>query len=301
MSINAHPELPEFDYVHPSTMTEASRFLFEHAGEAVPFLGGTDIFVCMRDGFICPRYLVDVKNLNDTGDLRYDPQQGLAIGAGLCMNRVISSSVIRQYYPLLAEACFSVASYQLRSRATIVGNLCNASPAGDTIGACLVLDGCLEVHGVKGIRTESLETFFRGPGQTVLLPGDIVTTLHFPPPPEGTAGIYLKLGRNALSDLSIVGVTAYGFPDSAAVSGFHLRVALASVAPVPLLLGGVEQYLMDHPISKETIQEAARMAEAACSPIDDVRGSAAYRRAMVRSLTTKALKYVWQKLTNNSE
>ncbi len=296
MSINAHPELPEFDYIRPSTLVEASRFLSEHAGEAIPFLGGTDIFVRMRDGFIKPRYLVDIKNLDGTGELRYDPGDGLTIGAGLSMNRVIASAFIRENYLLLADACRSVASYQLRTRATIVGNLCNASPAGDTIGACLVYDGCLEVHGEKGARTEPLVTFFRGPGQTILRPGDIVTALHFPPAPQKSAGVYLKLGRNSLSDLAIVGVTALGYPDERARTGFRLKLALASVAPVPLLLNEVEQYFLDHPISEETIHEAACMAEAACSPIDDVRGSAAYRRAMVKSLTKKALSSLWERL-----
>lgn len=298
MSINAHPELPEFDYVRPATLEEASRFLAEHAGEARPLLGGTDIFVRMRDGFYHDQYLVDVKHLDSTTELTYDPGRGLKLGAGVNMNRVMASPEVQAHYALLAEACRSVASYQLRSRATIAGNICNASPAGDTIGACLTLGGVLNVHGVDGYRQEPLATFFRGPGKTVLQPGDIVTSIEFPPAPAGAAGVYIKLGRNTWSDLSIVGVTAYAYADAALASGYRFRVALASVAPVPLLVQAVEEHLASHPINAAAFQQAARLAQAACSPIDDVRGSARYRKAMVRNLTEKALQMTWKRLGN---
>ena len=133
--MNTHPTLPEFDYLRPRTLAEASEFLSRHPGEARPFLGGTDVLVRMRDGFLSPRFLVDVKGLDGTNDLRFDSRTGLTLGAAVSMNRVIASAEVRTHYPLLAEACRSVASYPLRTRATVVGNLCNASPAGDPIGA----------------------------------------------------------------------------------------------------------------------------------------------------------------------
>lgn len=296
MTINAHPELPEFDYIQPASLMEASRFLAEHPGESRPLLGGTDIFVRMRDGFWRDKYLVDVKKLDGTADLRFDPEQGLIIGAGVNMNRLIASPQVQQHYIALAEACRSVASYQLRTRATVVGNICNASPAGDTIGACLVYGGILKIHGVDGFREVSLSDFFLGPGKTTLRPGDIVTAIRLPLPPAGNAGTYIKLGRNTWSDLSIVGVTALGYPDPNTVSGFTFKLALASVAPVPLLVASVQEYLANTPIQPEAIRYAARLAEEACNPIDDVRGSARYRKAMVRKLTEKALEKVWQKM-----
>ena len=249
MTLNTHPVLPEFEYIQPETLAEASEFLASHAAEARPFLGGTDVFVRMRDGFLTPKFLVDVKNLNGTNDLHFDPQAGLTVGAGVNMNRVIASSEVRAHYPLLAEACQSVASYQLRTRATIVGNICNASPAGDTIGACLVLDGVLHIHGINGLREEPLSTFFLGPGKTTLKPGDVVTAIHFPLPPKGCQGTYLKLGRNKLSDLCIVGVTALGYPDSNLPSGYRFRLALASVAPIPLVVADVETSLANRTVT----------------------------------------------------
>jgi len=296
MTLDTHPSLPEFEYIRPATLAEACEFLSHYPDSARPFLGGTDVFVRMRDGFITPQYLVDVKNLDGTNDLRLDPQTGLTIGAAVNMNRVAASLDVQAYYPLLAEACRSVASYQLRTRATIVGNICNASPAGDTIGACLVLDGILHIHGVNGLRQEPLSAFFLGPGRTTLKPGDIVTAIHLPLPPKDCAGRYLKLGRNQLSDLSIVGVTALGYKDSACPSGFRFRLALASVAPVPLMPLEVENHLANEPITPDSIHEAARLASEACSPIDDVRGSARYRKQMVRNLSVKALTAVWKQL-----
>ncbi len=295
--ITAHPGLPEFDYIKPTTLEEASTFLAQHIGEARPFIGGTDTFVRMRDGAWKDKYLVDVKGLPGMQDLTFDLAKGLMVGAAVNMNRLIASPEVNEHYPVLAEAAHTVASYQLRTRATIAGNICNASPAGDTVGACLVLDAKVHVHGVDGDRVEPLplRAFFKGPGKSVLKPGDIVTAVEFPIPPKGSQGKYLKLGRNAIGDLAIVGVTAFGYPDGAAASGYRFFVALASVAPTPFMpdMG----LLSEKAITPELIDEAANAAMNAVAPIDDVRGSARYRKLMVRNLTRKALSDVWERLT----
>ncbi len=289
---DAHPGLPEFDYIRPASLAEASEFLAEHAGEARPFMGGTDTFVRMRDGVWKDRYLVDVKHLDGTSELSFDPKLGLLMGAGIPMNALIASADVQEHYPLLAQAAKTVAAYQLRNRATVVGNICNASPAGDTIGACLVYDGILIVHGPSGRREEPLRTFFKGPGQTVLAPGDIAVAIRLPVPPAGHVGRYLKLGRNRLSDLAIVGVTALAYPDPDTASGYQFRLALAAVAPTPLVPEEAEKILAEGPLDEATISRAAEAAMQASSPIDDVRGSARYRRMMVRNLTRQAVQSV---------
>jgi carbon-monoxide dehydrogenase medium subunit len=291
--INAHPGLPEFDYIKPESLPEASQFLAEHPSDARPLLGGTDIFVRMRDGFWKDRFLVDVKGLAGLDQISFDLSSGLSIGAAVNMNQVVASPEVGEHYPLLVEAARSVASYQLRNRATVVGNICNASPAGDTIGACLLLDGILNIHGTDGFRQAPLGTFFRGPGETVLKPGDIVTSIQFPSSTSGRAGKYIKHGRNELSDLAIVGVTAVGYPDQGAASGYRMRLALASVAPVPLVVKQVETILSEKAISTETLVEASQAAMDACTPIDDTRSSARYRKMMVRNLSLRALQAVW--------
>ena len=291
--ITAHPGLPEFDYRKPATLEEASTFLAQHVGEARAFIGGTDTFVRMRDGFWKGKYLVDVKSLPGMQDLTFDPARGLTVGAAVDMNRLIASPEVNEHYPVLAEAAHTVASYQLRTRATIAGNICNASPAGDTIGSCLVLDAKLHVHGVDGDRVEPLRTFFKGPGKTTLKPGDIVTAIELPIPPQGAQGKYIKLGRNAIGDLAIVGVTAFGYPDLT-TSGYRFFVALASVAPTPLMPDMSQ--LSEKAVNEQTINEAAEFAMNAVKPIDDVRGSARYRSLMVRNLTRKALMDVWERI-----
>jgi carbon-monoxide dehydrogenase medium subunit len=296
MSIDAHPGLPEFDYIKPTTLKEASDFLIAHTGEARPLMGGTDIFVRMRSGGWNDKYLVDVKGLEGMNDLSYDPSKGLSIGAAVNMNRVIASREVQDNYDLLLQAASSVASYQLRTRATIVGNICNASPAGDTIGACMLLGGVLHVHGDDGIRQEPIKSFFKGPGETLLRAGDIATSIHFPVPEKGAIGTYIKLGRNKASDLSIVGVTALGYPDENVPSGYRIRLALASVAPLPLVVDQVEAILTETSIDEDRLLLAAEAAMHACTPIDDVRASARYRKVMTRNLSFNALKVVWKEL-----
>jgi carbon-monoxide dehydrogenase medium subunit len=290
------PGLPEFDYVRPSSLVEASQFLAEHAGEARPFLGGTDTFVRLRDGVWKDKYLVDIKNLDGMKEISFNPEAGLTIGAAINMNHVIADSAVNEHYPLLAEAAGTVASYQLRSRATIVGNICNASPAGDTIGASIVMQGVLQVHGVDGFRDEPLAGFFLGPGHTRLNQGDLVTCIRFPLLPIGHAGKYIKLGRNASSDLAIVGVTVFGYPDQTTGSGYRFRLALASVAPTPVIPVRAERILAEDPLAAETIMNAAVAAQNSSIPISDPRGSARYRRLMVKNMTRKAVEDVWSQL-----
>jgi len=295
--INPHPGLPELEYVKPASLKEASKFLADHVGEARPFSGGTDCFVRLRDGVLKLNYLVDVKNLDGTKEISFDPKKGLTIGAAVTMNRIATNPDVIKYYPNLVESVNSVASYQLRNRATVIGNICNASPAGDTIGTCLCLDGVLNVNGVSGMRQIPLNSFFTGPGRTVLQPGDIVVSITLPVPPQGFAGVYKKLGRNVISDLSIVGVTVIGYPSKEAASGYRFRIALASVAPVPFVASKAEAVLSEKKITPELIAEAAQVAMDSISPIDDVRGSARYRKYMVRNLAREALAEVWSKLS----
>ncbi|NPV56448.1 MAG: xanthine dehydrogenase family protein subunit M [Anaerolineae bacterium] len=293
---NPHPGLPELEYVKPASLEEASAFLVAHKGEARPFLGGTDTFVRMRDGFWKEKYLVDIKGLDGTNVITFDPAKGLTIGSAIPMNKVSAHPDVKKNYSLLAAACDTVASYQLRNRATIVGNICNASPAGDTIGACMAYGGVLTVFGAGGVRQEPLATFFKGPGKNALQTGDIVTAITFPIPPKPHSGRYMKLGRNKMSDLSIVGVTVLAYKDAAAKSGYTFKVVLASVAPVPFMAEAAQQILAEEPVTEESIGKAAEAAMQAVKPIDDVRSSARYRSYMVRNLTRQALSEVWQQV-----
>jgi len=293
--------IAEFDYLRPTTLQEAVEFLVAHDGTARPFMGGTDLFVRLRDGFYPDtRCVVDLKGLPGMLDISFDPAAGLRLGAAVSMNRVAAHPAVQAHYPILAQAARAVASYQLRNRATVAGNLCNGSPASDTAPACLALGATVVLYGPPGERRLPLNPvvgphranrgFFTGPGKTQMQPGEIVTAIEIPPPPAGCAGRYLKLGRNRAGDLAIVGVAALGFPDASAASGYRFRVALASVAPTPLRATAAEAILAQNPLSETTLSAAAEAAMAAATPISDVRASAEYRKLMVRNLTRRALR-----------
>ncbi len=292
----ARPGLPSFDYMRAGTPDEVIRLLAEHGEAARLLMGGTDLFVRMRDGFIRPKIVVDVKHLPGMRDIVYDEKAGLTVGAAATMNEIARHPDVVAHYPLLAEAANSVASYQLRTRATIGGNLCNGSPAADTAPATLVLDGRLSLYGAHGEREVPAGEYFLGPGQTTMQAGEFMTAIRFPVPPASSAGRYLKLGRNKVGDLSIVGVAVFGFPDGMTPSGYRFRIGLASVAPVPLRALGAEEVLAANPPGEETFAAAAERAMEAASPIDDVRASAAYRKAMVRNLALRGLGEVWGQL-----
>ncbi len=291
------PGLPSFDYIKPASPTEVTKLLLKRDGNACVFMGGTDVFVRMRDGFLTPRLLIDVKRLPGMTAIAFNRRTGLTIGAGVGMNSLARHPAVVEYYPLLAEAIHSVASYQLRTRATMGGNLCNASPAADTAPAALVLGANLFLHGRHGERAVPIEEFFLGPGKSAMKPGEFLTRIQIPRMPKGAVGRYLKLGRNAHGDLAIVGVAVLGYPDRKAKSGFSFRIALASVAPTPIRAPAGERILSDSLLSPHAIEAAAIAAAETAKPISDVRSSAEYRRAMVKVLTRRAVTEVWKALS----
>jgi CO/xanthine dehydrogenase FAD-binding subunit len=289
-----HPGLFPFDYIRPASPDDVPRLLLAHGEEARLLMGGTDLLVRMRDGKVRPQFVIDVKHLPGMREIHYG--KGLTLGAAVTMNEVARHPAVRAHYGLLAQAAESVASYQLRNRATLGGNLCNASPAADTAPAVLVSEGELVLFGPHGERAVPAGDFFLGPGKSCIRPGEFLTAVRLPPAPEKATGVYVKLGRNKAGDLAIAGVAVLGFPDTTAASGYRFRIALASVAPVPLRAEKAERVLADAPPGDDTFSQAAEEAMHACSPIDDVRASAAYRRAMVWNLTVRALREVWARL-----
>jgi len=295
----ARPSLPSFDYVRAGTSAEVLRLLEQHGEAARLLMGGTDLLVRMREGVVRPQIVVDVKHVPGMREVAYDERVGLKVGAAVTMNELARHPAVLAHYPLLAEAADSVASYQLRNRATIGGNLCNGSPCADTAPATFVLEGRIVLEGPAGRRELPAAEFFLGPGQTALRPGEWMTAIHYPLPPAHAVGRYLKLGRNKIGDLALVSVAVFGFPDGTARSGYRFRIALGSVAPVVLRVPEAEKVLAENPPGEETLALAAEKTVEAARPIDDVRASAAYRRAMVRTLTVRGLREVGGKMRNS--
>jgi len=293
----ARPGLPAFEYVRPTTREEVVRLLAEHGPEARLLMGGTDLLVRMRDGVLAPALVVDVKGVPGMRDIAYDAQTGLTLGAAVTLNQVARQRHVRMHYPLLAEAARSVAYYQVRNRATLGGNLANASPAADTAPAVLALEGRIVLFGADGEREVPAHQFFLGPGKSVRGPVEFVTGVRLPLSPAGGKGKYLKLGRNKAGDLAVVGVAVFGYRSTGVPSGYSFHIALASVAPVPLRAYAAERTLAEQKPGKRAFAAAAKKAMDAAMPIDDVRASAAYRKEMVRNLVLRGLEQVWDELS----
>lgn len=292
--INPLPRLPEFEFIKLDTLENTVQFLTENGEAARPYLGGTDLFVAMRDRRAHPKFLVSLRHLDGFGTLTFDKEMGLTIGAAVNLNQLIASKAIQTHYPVLALAARQVGGYQLRNRATLVGNLCNASPCGDTIGPSILYQGKAIIVGPTGMRAVALNDFFIGPGKTVLSAGEIVTSIYFPIPPVQQKGSYLCIGRNKLADLVLVAVTVLANPDDSLSSGFRFRIALSAVAPTVVILEEVQALLADQPIHAASFEDAAQIAQQSCKPINDIRACESYRRDMVYILTLRALQQTWK-------
>ncbi len=290
-----------FDYISPEDYAQASALLAAGGGAVRPYMGGTDFLIRARGGFISPQAVVDLKRLPGMREIRQSPDGWLIIGAACTMNQVAAHPLIRGHYDLLAQACSSVASYQLRNRATIGGNCCNASPAADTAPALYCLDAVAEVYGAPaGNRRIPIAGFFVGPGRTALRPGEFLTAIHLPPPREDGRGAFRKLGRTKIGDIATVSVAVYawregegqGSDDEAAPSPAAGRrrwaIALGAVGPTPLRAPEAEAALAED-ASPDGVWRAADLAAEAARPIDDIRAGAGYRRAMVRVLARRGI------------
>lgn len=291
----ARPGLPNFEYVRANSPDEVVALLQEHGRKARLMMGGTDLLPGLRDGLFHPEIVVDVKHLLRLRTISYDRTSGLFVGAAVTMNELVYDPVVQAHYPLLSEAAGSVASYQLRNRATIGGNLCNASPCADTSPATLLLDASFVLYGPAGERAVDSGAFFLGPGRTAVLPHEFMVGIRVPPPPANLVARYHKLGRCRAGDLALVGVAVCGFPSQNA-SGYEFRIGLGSVAPTPMRAEEAEATLAKRQPAEESFALAAEMAMHAASPITDVRGTAKYQRATVRTLTERGLREVWTQL-----
>jgi len=280
--------LPKFDYLRPRTTEELAAALAEHGADAKLFAGGTDLVVLMRDKLVRPKYVIDIKGIEELRELSWDERRGLTIGAAVTLSELIASEVIRERFGALWKAAGTLADPTIRNRATLVGNICNASPAADTAPALLVLGAEVEVVSAKGKRVIPIREFFKGVKRTALEQGEFVRAVRVPNPPEGAKGDYLKWGRTRGEDLAVVGVAGL-----AVNSGKKLvRIALSSVAPTPLIVPEVEGIFEGGGSVEEQIDKAASIVVEKISPISDVRAGKEYRLHMAGVLTKQILKRI---------
>ncbi len=249
-----------FDYVRPETLDEVFGLLHEHGSGARLLAGGTDAMVRLRSGRSPARIVIDLKHVSTLSADITDMGTHLRIGARVVMRDLIADERIRRYFPALVEAAGVVGSVQIRNRATLAGNICNASPAADTAPVLLAFGAGVNLVSASGSRSVALSDFFLGPGRTVIAPGEIVSSVDLgwsETSPTGSA--FGRITRRYGVDLATVSVCCV------VTKSGERRFAYGAVAPTPILAVGQ------------------------ASPISDVRGSREYREAMLQVLSRRVL------------
>jgi CO/xanthine dehydrogenase FAD-binding subunit len=276
-------------YLAPSTLTDAARAVAET--KATPLAGGTDLLPRWSKGVDrLPEMMVDLKRI---AELRGVSRSGEEVSIGACtpLNEITADATIRESAPVLAEAAGRVACPQVRNRATIGGNLCNASPAADTAVPLILLDETLELLSVANddmtVREVSISEFFRGPGATVLEPGQVLTRIRFKPLPAGAFSAWDKFGTRPSMEIAVASVGLALHIDGGVVT--RARVGYGSVAPVPLRGIRAEKSLAGNRLSADVIEKCIVAARGEIAPITDVRASEEYRREMVGIMLKRML------------
>lgn len=275
-----------FDYAAPSTVNDALSLMASHPGARL-LAGGTDLLVQLRAGRKETDFVIDVKHIGELNALDGDPAAGLTLGSAVPCYKVAQSAAVAKMYPSLVALAGLIGGTQIQGRASIGGNLCNAAPSADSIPLLIALEASCRIAGPGGVREVPVEDFCTAPGRNVLEGGELLVSLHIPPPKAHSGACYLRfIPRNEM-DIAVAGagvsVVLKGNTFAAA------RVALAAVAPTPLLVKEAGLALVGKPVSAETIAAAAAAAQAAAKPISDMRGPAEYRRHLCGVLTRRAL------------
>ena len=276
-----------FIYVAPSTLDEAVAVLERHGERARPFAGGTDVLVQLRGGRFELDAIVDLKGVPEATELSLNG--GLRIGAAVPCYRIYEDDAIAAAFPGLIDAASLIGGIQIQSRASLGGNLCNASPSADGICPLIVHSTVAVVRGPQGERRLPVEDFCTGPGATVLGPGELLVALEVPAPPKGFGAAYQRfIPRNEM-DIAVAGVGSaltLGEDGSTIESG---RIAMAAVGPTPLFAAQASAFLAGKPATAETFAEAGEVASTEATPIGDMRGTAEHRVELVKVLTRRTL------------
>lgn len=291
--------MKEFDYSAPKNVAEAVAILSKHGDRAKILAGGTDVIVQLREHRREADVLVDIKRIPEVNELTCDAKKGLVIGAAVPCYRIYEHKDIAKLYPGLIDAAALIGGIQIQSRASVGGNLCNASPAADTIPPLIALEAVCTIAGPSGTREVPVEKFCTGPGKTVLGKGEFLVSLRLPPPKPRSGAAYLRfIPRNEM-DIAVAGAGVSVVLDQSKNKCVAARIALAAVAPTPLYVPEAGAALADGPLSDSLIEKAAAVAQAAAKPISDMRGDAEYRRHLVGVLTKRALRIAIERAKEN--
>lgn len=279
--------MQSFDYQKVYSLQDALDAASASKGISVFMAGGTDLLVQIKEGKIRPQCVIDVKGIPEMDGLATSGDE-LSIGALTSIRTLETSPSTLAKVPLLAQAAAKLGSVQVRHRATIGGNLCNASPSAETAPALLALDAQAVISGKAGTRVVELTDFFLGPGATVLDNGEMLTHLKIPLTRNRQGSVYYKLSTRKAMDLAFVGVAILlELRRGGQIS--KARIALGAVAPTPIRVPSAEKLLEGIVLDLDAARECAELAAQSCKPISDLRASAEYRREMVRELCEQGL------------
>jgi carbon-monoxide dehydrogenase medium subunit len=276
-----------FDLVLPDTVDQCLRALVERGPDVKLVAGGTDLLPQMKSGTARPGWIVDLSGIAELRELERAPGGGLRIGAAVTARMLERDPAVRADYPGLADSAALVGSVQVRNLATVGGNLCNAAPSADMAPPLLALEAEALLAGPKGRRRVPLASFFSGVRRTVLGADELLVSVLVPPRAPGSGGSYLRHTPRRELDIAVVGVASEVTVSQGVCA--RARIALASVAPTPVRATEAERALEGHPLTTERIERAAALAVDAARPISDQRGSAEFRRHLVRVLTHRTL------------
>lgn len=284
-----------FEYLRPTTVSEVVGILLDRGADVRLLAGGTDLIVRLRLGHVRPTTVVDVKRVEELRREIVVTPDRIRVGANAVMTDVIGHPDVAQRFPALVEAAQVVGSIQIRHRATLAGNLCNASPAADTAPALLVYGALVNIVGPEGTRSVSAAEFFVGPGRTVLGPGEIVSSIDLPTPAEPAGAAFGRMTRRRGVDLATVNLCAL-----VTASG-KARFAYGAVGPKPFVVAD-DSGVFDAAAGDEAGREAAlaRLLQQA-SPRTDVRGSREYRSAMLTVMSRRSWAMAAARLASQSE
>lgn len=282
-----------FAYHEPQRLDEVFSLLQTHGAKARLLAGGTDLMVVFNRHNLDVEHLIGLQSVPGLAGIA--DGDGIRIGAMTTHRELELNPLLKAQATALTEACRTVGGVQIRNLGTVGGNICNASPAADTVPALLALEAAVVVTGPSGSRTLPLDQFILGPRRTALAPGEIVTAVVLPAPAGRTGSAFLKAGRRKAMEISLCCVAAAVTLDAAGETCTEVRIALGAVAARGVRAVKAEAVLRGNKLTDALLAEAGALAATECSPITDLRGSAEYRRMLVESLVPRAVRSAAQR------
>ncbi|MDC1311058.1 xanthine dehydrogenase family protein subunit M [Burkholderiales bacterium] len=283
------------DYVAPKTAMEASEALVQDGAFALA--GGTDLLVKLKTKFISPNIVVDIKQVPKITSIE-ESMDGWWIGAATPCAEIVEHESLCQDWPGVVEALSLIGSTQIQGRATLGGNLCNASPAADSVPALIAANGTCVISGQTGEREEPIENIVISPGATVLAKGEFILGFKLPKPPSGSGDAYLRLIPRSEMDIAVVGVgTSVSVDKNKKITS--IRISLGAIAPTQVILDGLEDIFIGKEPDEDSINKLVSLAESACRPIKDKRGTIEYRTKIAGVLAKRTLNIAYERATNH--